>query len=73
MPGVAGATEVAATEFGGAALLASGTVVTWGTNRPSYRGWESFTWTMTAVPVAGLTGVTSIWAGGEDTGVLRTG
>jgi alpha-tubulin suppressor-like RCC1 family protein len=73
VPGAVGATQVAATDFGGAALLSSGTVVTWGTNRPGYRGWDSFTWTMAATPVAGLTGVTALWAGGEETGVLRTG
>lgn len=63
VPGLTGATAVAAAEYSSAALLSNGTVETWGQNSYGELGNGTTTDSSTPVPVSGLTGATAVAAG----------
>jgi len=67
VPGVSGATAVAAGDYHSCALLSSGSVMCWGRNNEGEMGNGTTGGVTAPVAVAGLTGVTALSAGGYHT------
>ena len=74
MPGLSGATALAAGGAHTCALLQTGTVQCWGRNESGQLGDGTTTNRLTPVAVSGLRGVTALAAGGAHTcALLQTG